>query len=355
MLLPQPVLTTLIDLCGGAVHLPGDPGYAAGAQGLSPLAVAYPGDEAEVSELVAFAHRHGLRVAVQRTAMGCRPMSALHDAILLRTAGMSGVRVEAGLVRVQAGALWGDVVDAVGDRLVPVPDDPRLGVVGSTLEGGIGTFGRLLGLASSRVVGARVVLASGDAREADEDLLWAVRGGGPSAAVVTELVLATAEARTLSLWTAQVDPDEAVRLLRDAHPDGAGVTVRLSDGRLRADVVTFDGPGEPLSAGTVLRDLRSEHATTGPLAARFLEHLGVDDLRTLARTPAEVTVRLAGGALLGQPTGARTHTSSTYLVTSYGAPITLGVDAIALPAEVEDRLVALRRRIDPAGTFVLPV
>ena len=59
---------SLRGLCGGAVHLPGDPGYdmARSPWNLQiqhhPAAVAYPANPAEVAEVLAAARRAGLRI-----------------------------------------------------------------------------------------------------------------------------------------------------------------------------------------------------------------------------------------------------------------------------------------------------
>ena len=69
-------------LCGGAVHLPGDPGYDAArtawnvAVDQRPAAVAYPADAAEVAEVVRAAAAAGLRVAPQGTGHNAGPLAA---------------------------------------------------------------------------------------------------------------------------------------------------------------------------------------------------------------------------------------------------------------------------------------
>lgn len=60
-------------LCGGAVHLPGDPAYDLARRAWNtaadqrPAAVAYPADAAEVAAVVRAARSVGLRVAPQGT------------------------------------------------------------------------------------------------------------------------------------------------------------------------------------------------------------------------------------------------------------------------------------------------
>ena len=109
---------------------------------------------------------------------------------------MSGVAVDPGTrrARVQAGAIWGDGRVRGAAR----PGRSRgsahdVGVVGYTLGGGHGWLGRKHGLASNSVRSAELILGDGERVRADpdenSDLFWAVRGGGGSFGVVTELEL----------------------------------------------------------------------------------------------------------------------------------------------------------------------
>lgn len=64
------------------------------------------------------------------------------------------------------------------ERLVPSGSCPSVGLVGATLGGGFGSHGRMHGLTCDHLVSAEVVLADGRVVSADDDLLWAMRGGG---------------------------------------------------------------------------------------------------------------------------------------------------------------------------------
>lgn len=187
-------------LCGGAVHLPGDAGYAAAwdllrAAGpadssapVGPAAVLYPGDEAEVVESLLQARTFGLRVLVQRTGIGPRAAGPLSRVVVLRTSGLGGVRYERGRLIARAGALCADVaaLAATADglaRTLPT-GEPTSGVVGGTVLGGPAV--------SATIAAARAVLADGSLLTAlpSDDLVRALRAGILPAAVVTELTLA---------------------------------------------------------------------------------------------------------------------------------------------------------------------
>src|SRR4051794_18844793 len=144
--------TSLAGLCGGAVHLPGDPGYDAArmpwnvAVDQRPAAVAYPTSAEDVSEVVLAAAKLGLRVAPQCTGHNAGPLGPLGDAVLLRTSALNGVEVDAErrIARVEAGALWQDVVEAgaVHGLAALHGSSPDVGVVGYSLGGGIGWYAR---------------------------------------------------------------------------------------------------------------------------------------------------------------------------------------------------------------------
>lgn len=189
-------------LCGGAVHLPGDSGYDDARVPWNvqvdarPAAVAYPAFPDEIAEVLRAAAEAGLAVAPQGTGHGAAPLEGrLAGAVLLRTSAMTELQVDAErrTARVGAGVLWGDLVDRAGEfglagRHMSSPD---VGVIGSTLGGGISWYARRHGLQCSALTAVELVLADGTAVRADEqhdpDLLWAARGGGGGIGVVTAM------------------------------------------------------------------------------------------------------------------------------------------------------------------------
>jgi hypothetical protein len=142
-------------------------------------------------EAVRFAKEQGLQVAVQATGHGvARPANG---ALLINTARMHGVKVnaESKTAWVEAGAEWGVVLEAaqvVG--LAPLlGSSPGVGAVGYTLGGGMGWLARKYGTSADNVIAFDVVTANGELVRASEtendDLFWAMRGGGGSFGVVT--------------------------------------------------------------------------------------------------------------------------------------------------------------------------
>jgi FAD/FMN-containing dehydrogenase len=241
------VANALRGLCGGAVHLPGDPGYDTArtpwnvAVDQRPAAVAYPADADEVASVVRAAAGAGLRVAVQSTGHNAGPLGPLDDVVLLRTSAMTAVTVAAGgprrTARAEAGALWIDVVERAAPHGLAAlhGSSPDVGVAGYSLGGGIGWYARRFGLQSNAVTAVELVTADGDfvRASAGSDLFWALRGGGGNFGVVTAVEFDLFPVRTAYAGLLAWDWREAARVLpawldwTAGAPDEATTALRL--------------------------------------------------------------------------------------------------------------------------------
>ena len=160
-----------------------------------PAGIAVPQSADEVSEVVRSAAADGKRVAAQRTGHNAAPLGSLADTVLLRTAALTGVQIDAdaGQARVGAGALWGDVVPRASEFGLAAlhGSSSNVGVAGYTLGGGVSFYHRKHGLACNQVTAIELVTADGEQVRVDAknepDLFWALRGGGGSFGVVTAL------------------------------------------------------------------------------------------------------------------------------------------------------------------------
>jgi FAD/FMN-containing dehydrogenase len=271
------------------VYLPGDPQYDDARRPWNlrtddrPAAVAYPAFPDEVAELVRTAAAAGLRIAPQGTGHGAPPLSGqLGDAVLLRTSAMTELRIDAAqrTARVGAGVLWGDVIARAGAARLASRhmSSPSVGVVGSSLGGGLNWYGRSFGLQCSAVTAVEMVLADGTivraTEDRDSDLLWAARGGGGGFGVVTALEfdlvpVATPYAGMLvweweqaprvleawASWAAQA-PDEATSVLRLFRAPEAPWLPAGVRGR---NVVVVDGAvvGDPAVAREIVAPLQA--------------------------------------------------------------------------------------------------
>ena len=100
------------------------------------------------------------------------------------------------VVRIEAGATWGEVAQVLGQHQLAISsgDTKSVGVGGLTLGGGIGWMVRKYGLAIDSLLAAQVVTAYGETLRAsateNEDLFWALRGGGGNFGLVTNFEFA---------------------------------------------------------------------------------------------------------------------------------------------------------------------
>ena len=140
------------------------------------------------------AREEGRRVVVQSPR---DPEPDAPEAIVVRTAGLTGVEIDAELwrARVEAGALWRDVALPASEHgLAPLAamagDSP---VVPDVLHGGVSWLARLHGLAANSITAVELVTPDGELVRADfanePDLFFALRGGGEQLGVVIAVEL----------------------------------------------------------------------------------------------------------------------------------------------------------------------
>ena len=148
---------------------------------------------ADVMAAVRFAGERDLLLAVRGGGHSVPGFGTADDAVVIDLSRMRSVDVDPGAMtaRAQGGATWGDVNDATHVHGLATTGGvvSTTGVGGLTLGGGIGYLARSAGLSLDNLVAAQVVTADGrvlDASEREnEDLFWAIRGGGGNFGVVT--------------------------------------------------------------------------------------------------------------------------------------------------------------------------
>jgi FAD/FMN-containing dehydrogenase len=153
-------------------------------------------DVADVISAVNFARERGLTLAVRGGGHNGPGLGTVDDGVVVDLSRMKGVYVDAAsrTVRVEGGAVWGDVDHAAHPFGLATPSGfiSTTGVGGLTLGGGIGYLARTYGLTVDNLLGVDMVLADGSVVTANEqdnpDLFWAVRGGGGNFGVVTSFL-----------------------------------------------------------------------------------------------------------------------------------------------------------------------
>jgi FAD/FMN-containing dehydrogenase len=158
-----------------------------------PLAVVQAMNAGDVIAGVNFARETGLDLSVRGGGHSVPGFGTNDGGVVIDLSRMRGVRVDpAGLTaRVEGGATWGDYHSATYPfGLVSTGGlISTTGVGGLTLSGGVGHLARGIGLAIDNLLSADVVTADGRlliaSEKENDDLFWAIRGGGGNFGVVT--------------------------------------------------------------------------------------------------------------------------------------------------------------------------
>ena len=183
----------------GAVITPDDEGYEQARRVYNamisrrPAAVVRCANAGDVVAAVNFAREQQLDLAVRGGEHSVPGFGTCDDGVVVDLSGMRGVHVDpaAGTARAEGGATWGDFNDATHAFGLATTGGiiSTTGVGGLTLGGGIGYLARGYGLSCDNLVSAEVVTADGRflvaSEDENDDLFWALRGGGGNFGVVT--------------------------------------------------------------------------------------------------------------------------------------------------------------------------
>ena len=183
----------------GALCRPGEPGYDQARTiwnamiDRCPELIVRAAGAADVIATVRYAGAQGIPLAVRGGGHNIAGNAVCDGGVMLDLSGMKSVRIDpaARTGRVEPGATLGDFdreAQAFG-LATPLGINSTTGVAGLTLGGGFGWLSRRFGLTIDNLLSVDVVTAKGELIQANEkrnqDLFWAVRGGGGNFGVVT--------------------------------------------------------------------------------------------------------------------------------------------------------------------------
>jgi FAD/FMN-containing dehydrogenase len=148
---------------------------------------------ADVVAAVDFARENDLELSIHGGGHSVAGKAVTDGGVMVDLSEMDGVRVdrENRTVRAGGGALLGDVdhETQLFGLATPLGAVTQTGIAGLTLNGGYGHLTREYGLAADNLTEVDIVTADGQVRTAspdqNEDLFWAIRGGGGNFGVVT--------------------------------------------------------------------------------------------------------------------------------------------------------------------------
>jgi FAD/FMN-containing dehydrogenase len=150
----------------------------------------------DVAKVINFARDHGLLLAIRGGGHNGAGLGTCDDGVVIDLSPLKDIEIdpEARTVRVGGGCTWGEVDGATNEHGLATPSGiiSTTGVGGLTLGGGLGHLTRQCGLAIDNLLEAEVVLANGErvraSADENQDLYWAIRGGGGNFGVVTSFL-----------------------------------------------------------------------------------------------------------------------------------------------------------------------
>jgi FAD/FMN-containing dehydrogenase len=183
----------------GQTIVPGDAAYEEarkvynGMIDRRPAVIVRCTDAADVMATVQFAREEGKDLSIRGGSHSVPGFGTNDGGVVVDLAPMNGVRVDpqARTVRAEGGCTWGGFNHATYAFGMATTGGiiASTGIAGLTLGGGIGYLTRAFGLSCDNLLSADVVTADGRflvaSKRQNEDLFWALQGGGGNFGVVT--------------------------------------------------------------------------------------------------------------------------------------------------------------------------
>jgi FAD/FMN-containing dehydrogenase len=162
-----------------------------------PVLIARCTSQDDVRAALAFGRKSGRPMAIHSGGHSFPGHSTVDDGVVIDLRHMNQVIVDPSARRatIGGGAIWSEVDATTAPHGLAVTGGhvSHTGVAGLTLGGGMGHLMRNLGLTIDSLLSAQIITADGQVLRAsaseNEDLFWAIRGGGGNFGIATELEL----------------------------------------------------------------------------------------------------------------------------------------------------------------------
>lgn len=187
-----------------------------------PLLIARCTDVADVIAAVNFGRENHLLTSIRGGGHNAGGLGLCDDGLVIDLTPLRYVRVDPKTkrVRVGGGCVWNEVDHATHPfgLAVPAGTISTTGVAGLTLGGGIGHLARKFGLTIDNLLSADMVLADGSfltaSAKQNDDLFWAIRGGGGNFGVVTSFEFRAHPVHTVHAGPMLWELDQAETVLK---------------------------------------------------------------------------------------------------------------------------------------------
>ena len=186
------------------------------------------------AEAIGFAREHGLPVSIKGGGHNVAGHAVCDDGLMIDLSHMRAVHIDpqARIAQVEGGCTWGDLdrESQVFGLATPGGLISDTGIAGLTLAGGIGWLRSRYGLCIDNLISADVVTADGKLVTAsagqNQDLYWALRGGGGNFGVVVSFEFELHPVGPTVMFAAPIYPLSAgagpIRFWRDFLADKHG-------------------------------------------------------------------------------------------------------------------------------------
>jgi FAD/FMN-containing dehydrogenase len=216
-----------------------------------PSGIVRPASIAEVMQVVRAAREFSLPVCVRGGGHSVAGNSVVDDAVMIDLSLMNGIQVNPGAhsAVVQGGAKWGEFDRECEPHHLATTGGviSSTGVGGLTLGGGIGWLMGKHGLSCDNLISADLVSADGShlsvSESRNEDLFWAIRGGGGNFGIVTALEFRLHPLQSVHGGLLLYPRSRAVDLLRRYRD-----VTRNAPDELTAYAALIVGHGHPMAA-----------------------------------------------------------------------------------------------------------